>query len=249
MKREHEYDYVDCVIESKNKIEEKKTEEQKSKRLVLNKKRKSKYWHQRYRLFSRFDSGTKLDSESWYSVTPERIAEHIAQRFAKQSNYIIIDAFCGSGGNTIQFALIPGVVRVIAIDIDSSKVEMAKHNAQIYGVCDRIQFIIGDYIELAKSCRLRADAVFLSPPWGGPKYLKKDKYKLDMMSPNGRLVFDVTKTNITSNIGFLLPRNIDKNELTEIAGIGNRVEVEQNLLNNKVKTVTAYFGHLIHSND
>ncbi len=70
-----------------------------------------------------------------------------------------------------------------------------------------------------------------------------------MMSPNGTLVFDVTKTNVTSNIGFLLPRYIDKNELTEMAGIGNRVELEQNLLNNKVKTVTAYFGHLIDSND
>ncbi len=73
-----------------------------------------------------------MDSESWFSVTPERIAEHIAQRFAKlSSNHIIIDAFCGSGGNTIQFALIRGVVRVIAIDIDSSKVETTKHNAQI----------------------------------------------------------------------------------------------------------------------
>jgi trimethylguanosine synthase len=178
VKREHEYDSIDCVIESKSKSEENKTEEQKSKCLVPKKKQKSKYWHQRYRLFSRFDEGIKLDSESWYSVTPERIAEHIAQRFSKHSsNYIIIDAFCDSGGNTIQFALIPGVVRVIEIDIDSSKVEMAKHNAQIYGVCDRIQFIIGDYIELAKSCRLRADAVFLSPPWGGPQYLKKGKYK------------------------------------------------------------------------
>ena len=27
-----------------------------------------------------------------------------------------------------------------------------------------------------------------------------------------------------------------------LAGPGNRVEIEQNLLNNKIKTVTAYFG-------
>jgi hypothetical protein len=38
------------------------------------------YWAQRYRLFSRYDEGIQLDEESWYSVTPEKIAEHIALR-------------------------------------------------------------------------------------------------------------------------------------------------------------------------
>lgn len=40
-----------------------------------------KYWDQRYRLFSKFDSGAiLLDEESFYSVTPEVIANHIAKR-------------------------------------------------------------------------------------------------------------------------------------------------------------------------
>ena len=39
--------------------------------------------------------------ESWFSVTPEKIAEHIAQRCKCDT---IIDAFCGAGGNAIQFA-------------------------------------------------------------------------------------------------------------------------------------------------
>ncbi|CAG2169712.1 unnamed protein product [Oppiella nova] len=59
------------------------------------KKRKTKYWHQRYDLFSRFDEGIRMDSESWYSVTPERIAQHIAQRFSLNNhNYIIIPEIC-----------------------------------------------------------------------------------------------------------------------------------------------------------
>ena len=41
-----------------------------------------KYWHQRYRLFSHFDAGIHLDEESWYSVTPEPIALHHAERCA-----------------------------------------------------------------------------------------------------------------------------------------------------------------------
>lgn len=39
--------------------------------------------------------------ESWYSVTPELVAKHTAQRLRCS---IIVDAFCGAGGNTIQFA-------------------------------------------------------------------------------------------------------------------------------------------------
>lgn len=241
IKREHETDSFEFNLDEEKKVNENQFE---TKSLVSNKKRKSKYWHQRYRLFSRFDEGIKLDNESWYSVTPERIAEHIAHRFKKDNYYIIIDAFCGSGGNTIQFALISNLVRIIAIDIDERKIENARHNAHIYGVCDRIDFIVGDFMSLAKCCPFKVDAVFLSPPWGGPQYLTQNEYKLDMMSPNGIDVLKVTQ-NISPNIGFLLPRNIDKSELIECAGNGNSVEVEENLLNTKVKTVTAYFGDLI----
>lgn len=39
--------------------------------------------------------------DSWFSVTPERIARHIAARCRCD---LIVDAFCGAGGNSIQFA-------------------------------------------------------------------------------------------------------------------------------------------------
>merc|ERR1711871_945510 len=48
----------------------------------------NKYWDQRYRLFSRFQqidfttgehSQIQLDEESWYSVTPECIADYITE--------------------------------------------------------------------------------------------------------------------------------------------------------------------------
>ncbi len=73
---------------------------------------------------------------------------------------------------------------MIAIDIDPVKLECARHNAEIYGVADRIQFIEGDYMKLAPS--LKADVVFLSPPWGGPEYLNAEVFDLEtMMQPNG----------------------------------------------------------------
>jgi 16S rRNA G966 N2-methylase RsmD len=203
-----------------------------------------KYWHQRYRLFSKFDQGIIIDSpESWFSVTPEKIAKHLADRCQCD---IIVDGFCGVGGNTIQFAMT--CLKVIAIDIDPKKIEAAKHNAKIYGVEDRIDFIVGDFFQVMPNI-VNADVVFLSPPWGGPQYLEASIFDLQTMIPmDGIKIFD-TALQITENIAYFVPKNTNIDQLISLAGPGGQVEVEQNLLNSKVKTVTAYYGDLIKYNE
>ena len=57
------------------------------------------------------------------------------------------------------------------------KLQLAKNNAAVYGVADRIEFILGNYLDLAPG--LVADVVFLSPPWGGPEYLDTDIYDVN----------------------------------------------------------------------
>ncbi|XP_034744411.1 trimethylguanosine synthase isoform X1 [Etheostoma cragini] len=205
----------------------------------------AKYWAQRYRLFSRFDEGIQLDREGWFSVTPERIAEHIALRVEHSfpDSQLVIDAFCGVGGNAIQFALTGK--RVLAIDIDPVRLNLARHNAMVYSVADRIDFLQGDFLQLAP--RLRGNVVFLSPPWGGPDYLTAEVFDIKtMMQPDGFEIFRLAKL-ISDNIVYFLPRNADMDQIASLAGPGGKVEVEQNLLNNKLKTVTAYFGSLIKS--
>ena len=81
----------------------------------------SKYWGQRYRYFSRFDEGITLDEEGWYSVTPEAIALHIAERVCCD---VLVDPFVGCGGNAVQFALVCHLV--FAIDLDPVKLEHAR---------------------------------------------------------------------------------------------------------------------------
>ncbi|GAB2220512.1 hypothetical protein Drorol1_Dr00008170 [Drosera rotundifolia] len=197
----------------------------------------AKYWGQRYDLFSRFDEGVQMDGEGWFSVTPERIAEHQASRCGGR---VIIDAFAGVGGNAIQFARKNKYV--IAIDIDPQKIEYARHNASIYGVEDRIDFITGDSFELAS--KFKADVVFLSPPWGGPDYSKSKTYDITMLKPHdGRYLFNTFK-NVTSKIVMFLPRNVDINQLAELAlSVSSPwlLEVEKNFLNGKLKSITAYF--------
>ncbi|CAL8101186.1 unnamed protein product [Orchesella dallaii] len=198
-----------------------------------------KYWAQRFELFSRFNAGIQLDAESWFSVTPEVIAAHTAKRC--QTDGTILDAFCGCGGNTIQFAKRCG--KVIAIDIDPQKIEYCKHNARIYGVEDKIEFIVGDFTQLASS--LKADVVFLSPPWGGPLYSSLEKFDIKAMIPgDGETLFQLAR-KISPNIAYFLPRNVDFDQVTKLAGEGNYVDIESNLHRGKRKAVTAYFGNLV----
>ncbi|KAI7966362.1 hypothetical protein MJO29_002110 [Puccinia striiformis f. sp. tritici] len=236
-----------------------------------------KYWVQRKRLFSRFDEGIKMDKQSWYSVTPELIAQQIA---ARSKCKLIVDGFCGAGGNTIQFAMTCD--KVIAIDNDPNKIKLAINNARVYGVIDKIQFICTDFLAwmagLNQTQIDEIETVFLSPPWGGLDYLsspsptnntatstKKKKrnhyYKLKDLQPiNGYDLFQKTRS-VTDKIVFFLPRHMDIQDLSRLAEFyplpDNQnekneegryvIEVEENWMNQKCKAITVYFGPLVSS--
>lgn len=134
------------------------------------------------------------------------------------------------------------ILLVIAIDIDPKKIEMAKHNARVYGVEDRIEFIQGDFLQLAPT--LTADIVYLSPPWGGPSYGSIDIFDLEKnIELNGYHIFEVAK-KISSNIVYFLPRNVNVEQVISLMDDKSPLELEQNFLNNRLKTITAYFGDL-----
>ncbi|CAL4931417.1 unnamed protein product [Urochloa decumbens] len=197
-----------------------------------------KYWTQRYSLFSLFDNGIKMDEEGWFSVTPEPIAKHHASRVGAG---VIIDCFTGVGGNAIQFAT--KCKHVIAVDIDPQKIDCAHHNASIYGVNDRIDFIVGDFINITP--HLKGETAFMSPPWGGPDYAKVDVYDMKgMLKPcDGYSLFKLG-TMIASRVVMFLPRNVDLNQLADMSLSVDppwAVEVEKNFLNGKLKSITAYF--------
>ncbi|KAF5197636.1 Trimethylguanosine synthase [Thalictrum thalictroides] len=198
-----------------------------------------KYWLQRYSLFSKFDDGIQMDKEGWFSVTPESIARHHA---ARCGGGIVIDSFTGVGGNAIQLA--KRVSHVIAIDIDPQRIEYAQQNAAIYGVDGIIDFIKGDFFQLAP--KMKADTVFLSPPWGGPDYAKVQSYSIKtMLKPHdGHFLFK-TSRGIAPKIVMFLPRNVDLDQLAELSLSAHppwKLEVEKNFLNGKLKAITAYFS-------
>jgi len=56
---------------------------------------------------------------------------------------------------------------------------MARHNAEIYGVADKIEFIVGDIFLIYP--KLKADVMFMSLPWGGPEYFLNKCYSIETM--------------------------------------------------------------------
>jgi predicted RNA methylase len=176
------------------------------------------FWHQRYYYFSKFDDGIKLDYESWYSVTPEEISIYISKLCKlneDSSDNSVVDAFCGSGGNTIQFSKFCS--KVYAVDIDEKKIELCKNNAEVYNCNqEKIEFINSDYLNIKNNpsySNLKSDCVFLSPPWGGMDYSKTEKYSLKKwVYPD---ISEIIKTSleISQNLIFYLPRNTDIQEL------------------------------------
>ncbi len=80
-----------------------------------------------------------MDTQSWYSVTPQAVAEHVASRLAGFD--CVLDAFAGAGGDSIQLCLTNK--QVISNDIDPLKIKLLINNAAVYGV-DNINTLIQD---------------------------------------------------------------------------------------------------------
>ena len=61
-----------------------------------------RYYDNPINIFSLYDKGIKLDTDNWEKACPERLAKYIAKRARNSHFHVILDAFCGIGGNAIQ---------------------------------------------------------------------------------------------------------------------------------------------------
>ena len=229
------------------------------------------YWTQRYRLFSRYGHGIWMTPNAWFEVTPEAVATYspppplarlpvteavhpcrkIANHMfpsspvaASQRGVVVVDAFCGVGGSSIQFALSPAVARVVAVDWSADAIACARHNAAVYGVAHKIEFVCADFFALVDerwgsgvtgSGLHEITAVFVSPPWGGPSYRDYSVFDLHTMKPyNLRCIFDKARV-VSPNIALYLPRTSDLNQLAGLTGDDEEMEVVHYCLGGRSK--------------
>jgi trimethylguanosine synthase len=134
---------------------------------------------------------------------------------------------------------------VIAIDNSPIRLACARHNAEIYGVADRITFILADFITWSKEYAMNksqgripvedvVEVVFLSPPWGGIEYKSSSSFvkvndsennddekevsifSLAGLAPiHGNELFQLARS-ITSNVAYYLPKNVDIDQVAQL---------------------------------
>lgn len=212
-------------------------------------------------------------------------------------NLVVLDAFCGAGGNAIALAKQSNVSLVICVDLDKDKLLLTAQNAKIYEIPNnKLLFIHADAFDVLgryqRGALLPVDQdvsgadggqeekegsesvtdtfgyrlggisilpkmlhkVFLSPPWGGVEYEKIGPRKFDLKCirfdddlDGEKMLQQASYAVATDNLNVVcfLPRNTNGYEVAKSAaraGISGTMEVEQNVLNDKFKAITIYFG-------
>jgi trimethylguanosine synthase len=207
----------------------------------------SKYWHQRHDIFSKYDEGIWMTDGAWFGVTPEPVAKRIARDIAKApaSKTILVDAFAGAGGNTIQFALSGRWKQIFAIEKDPAVLACAKHNAEIYGVAKRIFWIHGDaFTEISKRLKTvgKNAVVFGSPPWGGPTYKDYEVFDLSVMGPYSLSALYKPFSAVCNDVVLYLPRTSDLRQVARLAKKDEKVRVVHYCMHGASKALCVYFG-------
>ncbi len=162
--------------------------------------------------------------------TGEKIAEYIAGRFGEDLN--IVDLTCSIGGNLVYLAQ---KNNLIAVDRNEANLFCAQKNAEVYGVADKIKFILGDAEENLLS---GTDAFFMDP-----ERARKGKSKTKSIlnsSPNLALMLP-EMLKITKNIGIKISPAFDYAEIKKLAEIP---EVEIISEDNVCKVAMLWFGKL-----
>ena len=197
------------------------------------------YWQKRYFLFRKFDEGIRMNTTSWFSVTPETLARHQAKKLtqlcsplssdpehspvSQPAPLVVLDAFGGVGGNTIQFARMPEVSLVHSCEIAEKTSQLALLNCKVYGISSKVSILCCDVFTLLKSEKRpnEIDILFLSPPWGGQK--SREEKKNFSIEHFGDLPLDtasmlVKALGVAKVVALYLPKYTNLEELEEILG-------------------------------
>lgn len=172
-----------------------------------------------------------LDEEALYSLTPQLVATEIAREV---SGNTVVDAFCGAGGLTIGLAL--AGKHVVAIDSSRERLDMARKNADLFGVSESIEFVHGDALEVLPT--IQPDTIVLDPPWGGVDYGKIEQFLLSNFAPDGLALLNLA-LSLTPQVVLRVPKNFQMRELEQF---GREYTLQENMLDGKLLHYCVYFG-------
>jgi trimethylguanosine synthase len=174
------------------------------------------FWDMRYTLMSKFDQA-RVDATGLYTMVPEAFALDMARRAGGSRSLDIC-----SGIGAMSIALARAGQSVTAVEIDAERVAMARHNAALYGVGDRIDFRLAD---ITAEATLRAlpkdiDTAVLDPPWGkGPgDYQRRPVTRLADLQLAGLDLRELVGSVECREVMMRLPPNFDIGIFREASG-------------------------------
>jgi trimethylguanosine synthase len=162
-------------------------------------------WDMRHALFSRWEEGIRFDRVGLFAAKPEAAALSCARALPGTT---VLDAFCGIGTTAIAFAR--AGKRVVTVELDPDRLEMARHNARVYGVEERIRFVHGDSREVIRNSD--AEAVYFDPPWADHDAWTWERFTLaDYVVPPEELLAATLRRG--AHAALSVPPNFDFAEL------------------------------------
>jgi trimethylguanosine synthase len=146
---------------------------------------------------------------------------------------------------------------VLCCDTSPARLRLALRNAAVYGVAGQLHCVLADWTSLARALGraaarkgdgarrpLRPDAVFLSPPWGGPDYALQPQFDLAAPLAGGQCAGELLRgaLALAPRAALFMPRTADSEQLLTLARrVGSvRATLENGLLNGKLKAKTLY---------
>jgi 16S rRNA G966 N2-methylase RsmD len=177
-----------------------------------------------------------LDELGRISATPRNLAEHHGELMA--TNRLVLDPFCGLGADAIGLALAGPTVR--ASDIDIGRVELAKQNAEHFGVGQQIEFTCMSVQEAIEALPNEPFGLFLDPPWGGEAW---DRDNMNLQQWIGEWPFLIQAIRTAAEVVLKLPRSFDVKSLEPIGrkwhltiGLGPQHDAPSD----RIRLITAY---------
>jgi release factor glutamine methyltransferase len=120
----------------------------------------------------------------------ELLVEYVAQRIPVERQATIIDVCTGSGCIAVAIAGLRPRARVIATDLSSPSLDVARQNATRHAVCERITWLEGDLLgPLAKQgLEGTIDVIVANPPYIAEADWAMLQPEVRLFEPRGALV-------------------------------------------------------------
>lgn len=95
----------------------------------------------------------------------EILIETALKLLPEDSTASVVDIGTGSGAIALSLAVERPGLRIAATDIDADTLELARENAELHGLGERIRFFYGDLLDALNSDWPTADLVVSNPPY------------------------------------------------------------------------------------